>query len=137
MAKYRSVQIKFWEDPKVVEEMTPEDKLFFLFLLTNPKTTQIGIYSITKKEMAFVLGYSIETINALMDRFINHHRLIKYNDSTRELAIKHWGRYNLVKGGKPMVDCIRKESIKPFNPIVISYPHALAFNSCFLLEIIL
>jgi hypothetical protein len=26
MAKYRTVETTFWEDPKVMEKMTPEDK---------------------------------------------------------------------------------------------------------------
>ena len=34
---------------------------------------------------------------------------IRYNPETRELAIKKWGKYNLDKGGKPMMDCIYSE----------------------------
>ncbi|WP_096269478.1 DNA replication protein DnaD [Paucisalibacillus globulus] len=109
MAKFRMVHTEFWDDPKVVEEMTPEDKLFFLYLLTNSNTTQIGIYQITKKQMAFDTGYSIESINSLLDRFIKHHKLIIYNQETREIAIKNWGRYNLNRGGKPMIDCVTSE----------------------------
>lgn len=109
MSTFRKIYTKFWKDGKVIEELTPEDKFFFVYLLTNPATTQIGIYQITKKQMSFELGYSIETINSLMDRFENHHKLIKYNPSTREIGIKHWGRYNLDRGGKPMMDCIKKE----------------------------
>jgi hypothetical protein len=109
VAQYRYVYTNFWEDPKVQENYTPEDKLFYLYILTNSHTTQIGIYKITKKAMAFELGYSIESVNSLMDRFINHHKLIKYNAETRELAIKNWGKYNLNKGGKPIEDCITKE----------------------------
>ena len=109
MAKYRAVQTSFWEDPKVIEEMTPEDKLFYLYLLTNPKTTQIGIYQITRKQMAFELGYSIESINALMDRFENHHKLIKYNQETREICILNWSKYNLDNHSKPVLDCIKSE----------------------------
>lgn len=60
MAVYRQVHVSFWQDPKVIEEMTPEDKYFYLYLLTNPSTTQIGVYSITKKQMAFDMGYSID-----------------------------------------------------------------------------
>ncbi len=70
MAKYRQVHTTFWQDPKVLEEMTPEDKYFYLYLLTNPNTTQIGVYQITKKQMAFDLGYSTESINSLLHRFI-------------------------------------------------------------------
>jgi DnaD/phage-associated family protein len=109
MAKYRMIQTNFWINPTVSEEMTPEDKYFFLYLLTNPHTTQIGIYRITKKQMAFDTGYSIETIHSLMDRMDRHHHVIRYNPDTRELAIKNWGKYNLHKGGKPVIDCITSE----------------------------
>ncbi|WP_256358115.1 DnaD domain protein [Bacillus sp. sid0103] len=109
MAKYRMVRTDFWKNPIVSEEMTPEDKYFYLYLLTNPNTTQIGIYKITKKQMAFDLGYSIESVHSLMERFIVHHKVIRYNPETRELAIKNWGKYNLHKGGKPVMDCIYSE----------------------------
>ncbi|PEB41589.1 DnaD domain-containing protein [Bacillus pseudomycoides] len=109
MAVFRPVQVSFWQDAKVIEEMTPEDKLFNLYLLTNPCTTQIGVYQITKKQMDFDLGYSMESVNSLLDRFENHHKLVKYNPETRELAIINWGKYNLNRGGKPIEDCVRKE----------------------------
>lgn len=109
MALFRHIRTEFWRDAKVLEEMTPEDKLFFLYMLTNGNTTQIGIYKIPKKQMAFELGYSVESINTLIDRFENHYKIIKYNPETRELAIKMWGKYNLVKGGKPIIDCVKKE----------------------------
>ncbi|MCM3729591.1 DnaD domain protein [Neobacillus cucumis] len=59
--------------------------------------------------MAFDLGYSIESVHSLMERFISHHRLIRYNPETRELALKNWGKDNLQKGGKPVMDCIVSE----------------------------
>lgn len=109
MAKFRKVRIDFWMDPMVSEEMTPEDRYFYLYLLTNQRSTQIGIYQITKKQMAFDMGYSIESVHSLMERFITHHQLIRYNPETRELAIKNWGENNFDKAGKPMMDCILSE----------------------------
>ncbi|GAB0167486.1 DnaD domain protein [Lysinibacillus sp. CTST325] len=109
MAKYRYVYTTFWNDPRVVEEMTAEDKYFFLYLLTNESTTQIGIYQITKKQIAFDMGYSMESAGALLQRFRDHHKIIKYNDETREIAIKNWGKYNLNRGGKPILDCVKSE----------------------------
>jgi DnaD/phage-associated family protein len=109
MAKFRKVRVDFWVDPIVSEELTPEDKYFYLYLLTNPRTTQIGIYKITKKQMAFDIGYSIESVHSLMERFVMHHQLIRYNPETRELAIKNWGENNFDKAGKPMMDCILSE----------------------------
>ncbi|MDM5326913.1 hypothetical protein [Neobacillus sp. CF12] len=109
MAKFRMVRTEFWDIPMVSEEMTPEDKYFYLYLLTNPCTTQTGIYKITNKRMAFDMGYTIESVILLIERFISHHKLIRYNPETRELAMKYWGKYNLERGGKPMMDCIISE----------------------------
>lgn len=121
MAKFRQVYTEFWEDPKVQEEFTPEDRYFYLYLLTNPRTTQIGIYQITKKQISFELGYSTESINALIDRFENHHKLVHYNSVTREMAIKNWGRYNFNKAGKPVEDCVRSELSRVKDTSLIEY----------------
>lgn len=118
---YRLVYSEFWKDPKVLEEMTPEDRYFYLYVLTNPCTTSCGIYQITRKQMAFELGYSRESIDSLMNRFEEHHKLIKYNTETRELAVKNWGRYNLNKGGKPVIDCLTKELSQVKDVSLISY----------------
>ncbi|MEN3132537.1 DnaD domain-containing protein [Bacillus albus] len=109
MAIFRQIHTSFWNDVKVQEDFTPEDKYFFLYLLTNPQTKQIGVYQITKKQMAFETGYSQETIKALMQRFEDYHKLIKYDNETRELVIFNWGKYNLKKAGKPVEDLIKKE----------------------------
>lgn len=118
---FRMVYGQFWTDPKVMEEMTPEDKFFYVYILTNPSTTSCGIYIITKKQMAFEMGYSTETINNLMDRLQNHHKLIRYNAETRELAIKNWGKHNLNRGGKPFLDCLKSELSKVKDKNLIKY----------------
>jgi DnaD/phage-associated family protein len=71
--------------------------------------------------MAFDLGYSIESVHALMDRFIHHYKVIRYNPETRELAIKNWGKYNLQKGGKPIMDCIYSELKEVVDSSLIQY----------------
>lgn len=109
MAMFRMVRTDFWLNPMISEEMSPEDKYFYLYLLTNHQTTQIGIYKITKRQMAYDMGYSIESIQALMERFIQHHKLIRYNPETREIALKDWAKHNFRKGGKPVMDCIYSE----------------------------
>jgi DnaD/phage-associated family protein len=135
LAKFRKVRVDFWMDPIASEEMTPEDKYFYLYLLTNPRTTQIGIYKITKKQMAFDMGYSIESVQSLMERFIRHHQLIRYNPETRELAIKNWGENNFDKAGKPMMDCIFSELKKVVDvsmiPFVLESIHKQEFRSLY------
>ena len=110
MALYRHVYLKFWKDDKVMELFSVEEKLLFLFLLTNPNTTQIGVYKILPKEIAFITGFEEEEVSIMLELFEKEYKLIKYNKLTHEIAIVHWARYNLNKaGGKPMMVCISSE----------------------------
>lgn len=105
----RIVDTSFWTDDKVMDKFSPEDKLFMLYLMTNPHTTQLGIYQINLKYMALELGYSQDTIRVLLDRFETKYKIIKYSYKTQEIAIKNYLKYSIVKGGKPVEDCLIKE----------------------------
>ncbi len=93
MAKYRNIAVKFWSDEFVAEELTPEKRYFFLYLLTNEHTTQCGIYEITKRQMAFETGYNVETVEKLLQYFELHGK-IKWSKETNEIAIKNFVKYN-------------------------------------------
>ena len=126
MAKFRQIQTSFWSNTYIQEEMTAEDKYFYLYLMTNEFTTQIGIYSITKKQMAFDLGYSMESVTALLQRFETYHKLIKYDVDSRELILLKWAENNLNIGGKPVQDLIKKEIEQVKNKDFL----ALMYSNC-------
>ena len=119
----RMVSTNFWLDSKVVDEFTPEDKYFFLYLLTNPHTTQLGIYELNQKQAAFELGYSVETVGALLERFEKKYGIITYNKPTKEVVIKNYLIHSIIKGGKPVEDCLAKEisQVKDQNLISILF----------------
>lgn len=121
MALKRIVDTRFWTDDKIINDFSPEDKLFMLYLLTNPHTTQLGIYHINEKIMAFELGYSMETIKVLIDRFENKYEMIKYSKETNEMAIKNYLKYSIIKGGAPVRDCLIKELRQVKDKILIKY----------------
>ena len=107
----RIVNTSFWTDGKV-DDFSPEDKYFMLYLLTNPFSTQLGIYEISIKQVAFQLGYSIDTVKVLIERFENKYGIIffsKETDGTGEIAIKNYLRHSIIKGGAPVRDCLIKE----------------------------
>jgi hypothetical protein len=120
MIKYAMVNDDFWSTSEGVM-MSPEDKLFYIYILTNPNNNHIGIYQITRKQMAFELGYSIDVVHILMERFIKQYKLIRYNPETRELAIKYWGKHNVYKDSKPVLDRIYSELKDVFDPSLIQY----------------
>lgn len=117
----RIVDVQFWNDDKVLEYFSPEDKLFMLYLMTNPHTTQLGIYPINQKHMSFELGYTIDVINVLLDRFENKYEMIKYSNETKEIAIKNYLKHSIVKGGAPVRDCLIKELKQVKDKTLISY----------------
>ena len=114
----RIVDTAFWTDGKV-DEFTPEDKYFMLYLLTNPFSTQLGIYEISIKQVAFQLGYSMDAVKNLIDRFENKYGIVVYSPNTNEIAIKNFLRHSIIKGGKPVEDCIKKELQKVKNKKLI------------------
>lgn len=116
----RIISTDFWTDDKVMDIFSPEDKLFFLYLMTNPHTTQLGIYHINKKMMAFEIGYSLESIGILIDRF-EEYGLIKYSPETSEVAIKNYLRHSIVKGGKPVEDLLRREIAQAKDKTLLKY----------------
>ena len=117
----RVVDTQFWTDDKVIEMFSPEDKLFMLYLMTNPHTTQLGVYAISKKVMAFETGYSPDTISVLLDRFETKYDLIKYSNDTKEVAIKNYLRHSIIKGGKPVEDLLTKEISKVKDKSLLQY----------------
>lgn len=107
---WRIVRVDFWTDATVVSDFTPEDKFFMLYLLTNPHTTQLGIYEFIPKMAAFEMGYSTDSVMSLLDRFDNKYGIIRYNEKTKEIAIKNYLKHSVVFGGKPVHDLLVKES---------------------------
>ena len=100
MALYRTVCLSFWTDPKVADDFTPEDRYFYLYLFTNPHTNLCGCYEVSVKQMANETGYSKDTIERLLDRFSNVHKVIDYSKDTKEVLLLNWHKYNWTKSEK-------------------------------------
>ena len=50
-----------------------------LYILTNPYTTQIGIYKISIKQMAFDLGFTKPYVKSTLEKFESEYNIIRYN----------------------------------------------------------
>lgn len=100
MAVFRSVHLSFWTDTKITDNFTPEDKYFMLYCLTNEYTNICGCYEISIKQMSIDLGYNKDTVEHLLERFINIHKVIDYDYETKEIFIKNWYKYNWTNSSK-------------------------------------
>lgn len=100
MAIFRCVSPNFWSDPKVDDDFTPEDKYFYLYLLTNPHTTLSGCYELGKRQASRELGYNEETVDRLINRMETVHNVIRYDKATKEILLLNWHKYNWSKSPK-------------------------------------
>lgn len=113
MAVYRVLQMAFWTDSKVDDDFTPEDKYFYLYLLTNPHTNLAGCYEVSMKQMTRETGYNEDTIMRLLKRMESEHNVIRYSKETKEVLILNWSKYNWTaseKYRKPLLSNI--EAVK-------------------------
>lgn len=92
MAIYRQIHISFWQDNFVLS-LTPEEKFFYLYLMTNSKTSQCGIYELPEKVMTLETGYNNETVNKLLNKFIKYGK-IEYNKKNKEIFLINWTKHN-------------------------------------------
>jgi len=126
MAIFRKVHVTFWRD-EFVESLTPEQKFFYLYLLTNDRTTQCGIYEITIKQMCYDTGYNDDTINKLIYYFVGTGK-VRYSNETKEIALKNWVKYN--DSNSPKVKaCIDNELKKVKNRVLIQYIYSMDTHS--------
>lgn len=130
MAIFRKIHTTFWSD-SFVSELNQKQKLFYIYILTNDKTKQCGVYQITKKQICFDLDCSMSDLTTLIQFFIKKDK-IRYNEETNEIAIKNWGKYNDASSPKVKA-CINKELNFVKDNSLISYtnnstPHGGNYN---------
>lgn len=80
MSKLRSVSTAFWSDP-FIEELPPNEKLLFLYFITNEKTNMLGIYEVSIRKISYDTGLDKNEINKALKsferlnkvKFVNNH----------------------------------------------------------------
>ena len=109
MSIYRHVHINYWQDAFILD-LTPEEKYFYVYLLTNSKTKQCGIYELPMRIIETETGYNRETIDKLINRFEEYKKIV-YDKSTKEIYLKNWTKHNKITSFK-VKKCVEKELSK-------------------------
>ena len=110
MAIYRNIQMSFWTDAKIADTFTPDEKLMYLYLLTNPHTNLCGCYEISSRQIAFEIGFKREQIEKLI-KSLQDKRVIVYSTDSREVLLVNWHKYNWTsseKLRKPLREEVKK-----------------------------
>lgn len=126
MAIFRKIHTSFWSDP-FIQDLDNDHRLFYLYLLTNERTKQCGIYEISKKQIAFEIGYSIDKVSKLLAYFIKSGKIL-YSETTKEIALKNWIKYNGSTSPK-VVSCIKSELCNVKDRVLIEYVNGMYTSS--------
>lgn len=105
----RIVDTDFWTNREVIDNYSVEDKFFALYLMTNGKSTQVGIYSLPKKVMSFETGFTTDVIQVLLDRFEEEYGQIMYSERTQEVSLLTSLSYSVLTGGNPVKTLLERE----------------------------
>lgn len=133
MSLKRVVDTRFWNQVDVMERYSSQDKLFALYLMTCPRSTQLGIYSLPKRVIAFDMSLDDDQVGQLLARFQDDYQVISYSDQTQEVAILDFLTYSLVKGGQPVERLLRNQAedvrdsqllVKVFQHLASYYEHS-------------
>lgn len=133
MARYRSLETAFWQDNFTVK-LPAAEKIFYIYILTNIRTNQCGIYNFSITFSAVELGCSEEEVKALINKFIDYGKIL-YDEETEEIMILNWYKYNLCIN-KNISICANKELSNIKNKEFIKRLYELCKNKNLQIEII-
>lgn len=97
MAKNRMVSTSFWND-NYSANLDPIEKLLFLYLITNERSTLAGIYELPIKFMAVETGIEGDMVRKILSRFEEDGK-IKYLEGW--VAIRNFSKHH--ESGSPTV----------------------------------
>ena len=68
MANFRQIHVSIWKDSWFCE-LSPDEKLLFIYFFSNESASMSGIYKITKKFISFETGISRERVDEILKKF--------------------------------------------------------------------
>ncbi|MCK9577480.1 MAG: hypothetical protein M0R51_16370, partial [Clostridia bacterium] len=93
MAIYRPVYTSFWQDDFILSIPFAE-RYFYIYLMTNTKTSLCGIYELPRSIASIETGLSIDKIKDLLNKFQNKYHRVVCSEKTNEIVITNWLKYN-------------------------------------------
>ena len=100
--KTRNFPTEIWRTNLMQVKMSTDDRLFWVYINTNPQTTLLGVFPLTVKQISCDLGYNETVIKVIIKRFVEYYNLIKYNWDTGEIAILDYMTWGIKSGGNPI-----------------------------------
>ena len=95
----RPVYSGFWIRADVNEQYTLDDKLLYIYLITNGHFQQHAIYQLSKKMMMAELNMPEDRFKDAFSHLENDFKVIKYSTKTGEVAVIDYLKYGTISKG--------------------------------------
>lgn len=79
MAKYRTLLRDFWTDP-YIERLTGEGKLLYIYLITSPHTSNLGVLEVTLNRISYETGIGADAAEDILARLERDGKLVRDGD---------------------------------------------------------
>ena len=93
---YQKIEETFWTDPKV-QQLSPQEKLLFIYLITNSHVHYSGLYYIPKVVISEETGLPINPIDKALGSLTDG-MFIRYDNSKKVIWVINMARYNRLTG---------------------------------------
>ena len=90
---YRAIFSYMWSDPWF-EKLKQDEKLLFIYLVTNSHSSIAGLYEITKRVMAFETGISLTRIDEIL-KSLDADGRVMYDDDSTIVWVKNMHKYQV------------------------------------------
>jgi len=84
MANFRTISPTFWSDP-FVEELTPSEKLLYIYLFSNEHVSNIGVTEASIRKVAFETGIDASSVSAFIGQMSSLGKVV--HDGGQILAV--------------------------------------------------
>jgi len=78
-AGFRQIDPEMWGDPYFLE-LNPDEKLLYIYMFTNERTSLCGLYEISKKQITFYSGLDNKLVDKTINKFQKSEKIICEND---------------------------------------------------------
>lgn len=92
MEVFTKVERGYWQDEFILE-LTPEQKFFYLYLMSNSKVNTLGAYVFPMTMSTLELGYNRDTVKKLLDHFVEAGKIM-YDETMKEVFLLNWPKRN-------------------------------------------
>lgn len=124
MEVFTRIERGYWQDEFILE-LTPEQKFFYLYLMSNSKVNTLGAYVFPLTMSTVELGYNKETVLKLLDYFAQAGKII-WDETTKEVFLLNWPKRNWNK--KTATMRALKKDFSALKSPVLRETVALLFN---------